>query len=38
MEFQIPEGFKSSIYATEGVKVKQGAMFLPSNSTLILKK
>ncbi len=38
MEFQIPEGFKSSIYATEGVTVTQGTMFLPPNSTLILKK
>jgi glycosidase len=38
MEFQIPEGFKSSVYATEGVTVKQGTMFLPPNSSLILKK
>lgn len=37
MEFQIPEGFKSSIYATDGVMVKQGTMFLPPNSSLILK-
>jgi hypothetical protein len=38
MEFQNPEGFKSTVYATDGVTVKQGTMFLPPNSSLILKK
>lgn len=38
MEFRIPDGFTSTVYASEGVVVKNGMMYLPANSSLILKK
>jgi glycosidase len=38
LELPIPEGFGSSIYASEGVTVKKGIMYLPANSSLVLKK
>jgi glycosidase len=38
LEFHIPDGFTSPIYASEGVTVKNGMMYLPANSSLILKK
>jgi hypothetical protein len=38
LELPIPEGFGSPIYASEGVTVKEGLMYLPANSSLILKK
>jgi glycosidase len=38
LELPIPEGFGSPIYASEGVTVKKGTMYLPANSSLILKK
>jgi glycosidase len=38
LELPIPEGFGSPIYTSEGVTVKKGTMYLPANSSLVLKK
>ena len=38
VELPIPEGFGSPIYVSEGVTIKNGMMYLPANSSLVLKK
>lgn len=38
LELPIPEGFTFPVYTSEGVTVKKGTMYLPANSSLILKK
>jgi hypothetical protein len=38
LELPIPEGFGSPIYASDGATVKKGMMYLPANSSLVLKK
>jgi len=38
LELPIADGFVSLVHASEGVTVKNGMMYLPANSSLILKK
>ncbi|MDA0314882.1 MAG: alpha-amylase family glycosyl hydrolase [Bacteroidetes bacterium] len=38
LEFHAPAGFNAPIYATDGIKVQKGIMYLPANSSLILSK
>ena len=38
IEISIPTGFSKPIHATDGVKISNGVLFLPANSSLILEK
>jgi glycosidase len=38
VEVALPEGFKSTRYATEGVMLRSGKVLLPPNSSLVLER
>jgi glycosidase len=38
IEISIPAGFSKPIYTTDGVKMNNGMLYLPANSSLILGK